>query len=63
LTIALADLVNGNDTRMLNAGCGFRFPPKALQMLFGGPRTQANYFERDSALETLLPRPISSNNS
>ena len=40
LTIALADLVNRNDARMFEAGCGFRFPAKALQCVSvaQGPR-------------------------
>jgi len=51
---ALTHLVDGNDARMFEAGCGFRFPTKALQMRLSGPRTQPNYFERDSAIEAFL---------
>jgi hypothetical protein len=43
---------------MLQAGCSFSFAAKPLQMRFGGPRTQANYFERDGPVETFLPRAI-----
>ena len=56
--IALADLVNGNNAWMFEAGSSFRFPAKALQMRFGGPRAQADHFERDGAIETFLMRAI-----
>jgi len=72
LAIALADFVDGNNAWMFQAGCSFCFPAKTLQMRFGGPRAEADYFERDGAIETFLmgaidyaltPRPISSSNS
>ena len=44
LAIALAYLVDWNDTWMIQAGCGFRFQAKALQVRFGGPLTKANDF-------------------
>ena len=56
--IALADFVDGNDAGMIQAGGGFRFPTKALQMRVGSPMAQADHLERDSAVETLLPRAI-----
>ena len=56
--IALADFVDGNDTGMIEAGSGFRFPTKTLQMRFGSPMAEANHFERDGAIETFLPRAI-----
>ena len=37
LAIALADLVNGNNAWMFEAGCSFCLPAKALQMFFGRP--------------------------
>jgi hypothetical protein len=40
---------------MIETGCGFRFPAKALQMRFCGPIAQADHFERHGAIETLLP--------
>ena len=43
---------------MIEAGGGFRFPAKALQMRVGSPMAQANDFESDSAVETFLPRAI-----
>ena len=46
--------MNGNDKWMVEAGSGFRFAAKALQMRFSGPGAQANYFERDGAIETFL---------
>ena len=58
LAIALADLVNGNNAWMFEAGSSFRFPAKALQMCFGRPRAQTNYFERDGAIETFLMSAI-----
>ena len=54
---ALADFVDGNDARMIETS-GFGFPAKTFQMRFGGPRAQANYFERDGAIETLLMSAI-----
>ena len=35
--IALADFVDGNDAGMIQAGGGFRFPAKALQMRVARP--------------------------
>ena len=51
---ALADLVDGNDAWMFEAGSSFRLAAKALQVRFGGPRAQSNHFERDGAIETFL---------
>ena len=56
--IALADFVDGNDTGMIQAGGGFRFPAKALQMRVGSPMAQADHLESNSAVETFLPRAI-----
>jgi hypothetical protein len=39
---------------MLETGCGFRFSAKSLQMRFGGPRAQADHFERHGAIEAFL---------
>jgi hypothetical protein len=39
---------------MIEAGRGFCFPAKALEMCFGGPRAKADHFKRDSAIETFL---------
>src|SRR5215467_2502819 len=58
LPITLADLVNGNNAWMLQAGRGFRFPAKTLQVRFGGPGAKADHFERYSAIEALLVRAI-----
>ena len=43
---------------MIEAGSGFRFPAKALQMRFGRPMAEANHFEGNCAVETFLPRTI-----
>ena len=56
--IALADFVNGNDAWMVEAGGSFCFATKTLQMRFGGPGAQADYFECDGAIETFLTRAI-----
>src|SRR4029077_6064446 len=53
-TIALAHFMNGNDKWMVEVGSGFCFPAKTLQMLFGGPGTEADHFKRYSAIETFL---------
>ena len=39
---------------MFEAGGGFRFTTKTFQMRFGGPMAQADHFERDDAIQTLL---------
>ena len=52
--IALGHLVDGNDAWMIEVGSSFRFAAKPLQVRFGRPRAQANYFKRDGAIETLL---------
>src|SRR6266516_3692982 len=56
--IALADFVNGNNAWMLEAGGGFCFAAESLKMCFRGPVTEANYFDRDCAVETFLSRAI-----
>jgi hypothetical protein len=58
LAVPFAYLVDGNDAWMVEAGGGFRFPAKALQMRFGSPRAQADHFERDGAIETFLVSAI-----
>src|SRR5882672_7425957 len=57
-TIALAHFMNGNDKWMVEAGGGFCFSAKALQMRFSGPGAQADYFECNGAIETFLMRPV-----
>ena len=57
-TIALAHFVDGNDAWMFEAGGGFSFATKTLQMCVRSPRAQANDFERDGAIETFLVRSI-----
>ena len=52
--IAFADFVDGNDTGMIQAGGGFRFPAEALQMRVCRPMTKADDFKRDGAIQTLL---------
>src|SRR5439155_22662218 len=58
LGVALADLVDGNNAWMLEACGGFCFPPKALEMCFGGPGAKADYLQRDRAIETFLMRAV-----
>ena len=43
---------------MIQAGSGFRFPAKALQMRVGSPVPEANDLERYCPVETFLPRAI-----
>ena len=43
---------------MIEPRSGFRFPAKTLQMRFCGPMTKADHLQRDSAVETFLPRAI-----
>ena len=54
----LADFVDWNDTGMIQAGGGFRFTSKTLQVRFRRPMTKADHFQRDCAIETFLPRAI-----
>src|SRR5262249_35611592 len=58
LAIALAYLIDRNNTWMIEAGCRFCFTPKPLQVRFGRPRPYTNYLQRNGAIETFLPRPI-----
>ena len=53
--IALAHFVNRYDARMIEAGGGQGFAAKAFQIRFARPMTEANDFQRDRAIETLLP--------
>src|SRR4029077_56116 len=46
--------MNGNDKWMVEVGSGFCLPAKALQMCFGRPGAQADYFKRDGAIKTFL---------
>ena len=57
---------------MLEAGGGFCLDDESVSDALGGPMAQANDFQRDGAIQTLLvrakhhalpPRPISSSNS
>ena len=43
---------------MIQAGGGFRFPAKALQMRVASLMAQADHFEGNSAIETFLSRAI-----
>src|SRR4029077_7682035 len=54
LAIALAHFVDGNDAWMLKVGSGLFLPSEALQLRFGDSGTAADYFERHTAIETLL---------
>jgi hypothetical protein len=54
LAIALAYLIDGNDSWVLEAGGSFGLAAETLQMRFGGPRTQSKQFERDSTVQTFL---------
>ena len=44
LPIALANLVNGDDACMIEAGSSFCFQTKALEVRFSGPLPKANDF-------------------
>src|SRR5262245_58075344 len=54
-TIAFADFVDGDDSRMIELGRRFRFPAQALQMRASCPLTNANDLYGDCAVETFLP--------
>src|SRR5215831_16193792 len=57
VTIVLANFVDRNDRRMIEPGRGFRFATKPAQMALGRPTRDANHFQGDDSIETLLPRP------
>src|SRR6266480_5322245 len=57
-TIAFADFVDGNNTRMVQMSGGLRFPSKALEMRVSGPMAQADHFKRHRAVKAFLPRAI-----
>src|SRR4030095_3649100 len=52
---ALTYLMDGHDARMIETGCGFRLPAKALLMRLCSPIAQADHFECDDTIETFLP--------
>ena len=56
--VALSDFVNRDDARMVQAGRGFCFEPKALHMCFCCPVSETNHFERHNPVQTFLPCPI-----
>src|SRR5256885_5306695 len=56
--VALADFIDGNDARMIQAGGGFGFAAESLQMRFSGPMSQTNHLESYRAVQTFLPRAI-----
>jgi hypothetical protein len=53
-TFALADLVDGDDARMVETGGGLCLATKTLQMRFGGPRARGDHFERNSTVQGFL---------
>jgi hypothetical protein len=52
--IAFAYFVNGNNARMIEPRCGFRFPTETLHVRFAGPLAKVDDFQRDSAVKTFL---------
>src|SRR5262250_1936894 len=55
LTIALAYFVDRNDAWMIEACSGFRFQAKTLKVCWCCPLTEADNFQCNSTVETLLP--------
>src|ERR1043166_86433 len=56
--VTLADFVNRHDLRMFQTRCCFRFLTKPSQVRGAGKVTEPNYFQRDRAIQTFLPRSI-----
>src|SRR4030095_7353893 len=54
--VAFAYFVDGNNARMIETGSGFRLATESLKVRFRGPMAQADHFECDGAVETLLSR-------
>src|SRR5206468_11404662 len=54
--IPLADFVNGDDARMIEAGGGFRLQTETLEMRLRGPLAETDDFQRHCAVKTFLPR-------
>jgi len=57
-TIALTNLVDGNDVGMIETGSSCCFAAKPLQMRSACPLARADDFQSDCAIETLLSRQI-----
>jgi len=55
--VALPDFVNRNNAWMLEAGGSFGLEPETLKMRLRGPLAETDNFERNTAVETFLPRP------
>ena len=56
--IALADVVDRDDARIIKTCSGFCFPAKALQVVFARPLTQRDHLQRDDAIEIFLPGTV-----
>ena len=54
----LTNFVNGNDARMLQAGCGFSFQTETLEVGCSGPMPQVDYFQRYDSIKALLSSAI-----
>src|SRR5438046_8134857 len=52
--VALSDLVNRDDARMVQAGGGFCFETKAFHVCFCRPVSETNHFERHNPVQTFL---------
>src|SRR5207247_5176411 len=57
-TVALADFVNRDNARMVQAGASFRFHAKALHVCFCCPVSEANHLEPHHPVRTFLSCPI-----
>src|SRR6516165_4140498 len=57
-TVALADLVDGNDAGMIETRCRFGFQMETFQMRVGRPLAKAEDFQRDGAIEAFLSRSV-----
>ena len=56
LAFMLADIVNGDKVRVLQAGCGCRFGPKPLHQIVAAELAEREQFECDNAVQIELPR-------
>src|SRR6476661_7615528 len=52
--VAFANFIDRNNPWMVQACSGLRLASKAFQVRCGGPRTQADYLQRDGPIETFL---------
>ena len=57
-TVAFPDLMDRDDTWVVQTRCGLRLKPKPFDVRFGGPPSGADDFQGDYAVKAFLTRAI-----